>query len=183
MMRKSNRKPEEAVFPLLALVTLFVTLLKNHALCHLLRRSRLKNTFSTMADMMFALGQTKKKKTEENKVRQTKSELKDVNISETVEKSIRSEQHNREQKWKSDGRDQIKANANVTITDTVEKAVRSEQHSREQKWKSDGRDQIKQNTNFDMARSLFGGNTAVASTRADEEVEEEYVEEEVEEEE
>jgi hypothetical protein len=134
-----------------------------------------------MADMMFALGQTKKKKTEENKVRQTKSELKDVTITETVEKSIRNEQHTREQKWKSDGRDQIKANANVTITDTVEKSVRSEQHSRDQKWKSDGREQIKKNTNFDMARSLFGGgNAAAAPTRADEELEEEYVEEEVE---
>jgi hypothetical protein len=140
-----------------------------------------------MAEMMFALGQTKKKKTEENKVRQTKSELKDVNITDTVEKSIRSEQHSREQKWKSDGRDQIKANANVTITDTVEKAVRSEQHSREQKWKSDGREQIKKNTNFDMARSLFGGGNAAAApaapTRADEEPEEEEVEEEAEEEE
>ena len=101
-----------------------------------------------MAEMMFALGQTKKKKVEENKVRQTKSKLKDVNITDTVEKSIRNEQHNREQKWKSDGRDQIKANSNITITDTVEKAVRSEQHSREQKWKSDGREQIKKNTNF-----------------------------------
>jgi hypothetical protein len=69
-----------------------------------------------MADMMFALGQTKKKKTEETKVRQTKNESKDVTIMDTVEKStIRSEQHTREQKWNSDGRDQIKANANVTI--------------------------------------------------------------------
>jgi hypothetical protein len=39
-----------------------------------------------MADMMFALGQTKKKKNEENKVRQTKKDLKDVNITDTIEK-------------------------------------------------------------------------------------------------
>jgi hypothetical protein len=39
-----------------------------------------------MADMMFALGQTKKKKNEENKVRQTKKDLKDVNITNTIEK-------------------------------------------------------------------------------------------------
>jgi len=35
---------------------------------------------------MFALGQTKKKKTEENKVRQTKKDLKDVTITNTIEK-------------------------------------------------------------------------------------------------
>jgi hypothetical protein len=38
-----------------------------------------------MADMMFANGQTKKKKTEEIKVRQTKNESKDLNITDTVE--------------------------------------------------------------------------------------------------
>lgn len=64
---------------------------------------------------MFALGQTKKKKTEETKVRETKSQLKDVVITETVEKSIRNEQHNREQKWKATGRDQIKKNTNFDM--------------------------------------------------------------------
>ena len=68
-----------------------------------------------MADMMFALGQTKKKKKEENKVRQTKKELKDVTITDTIEKDIRKEQHDREQKWKKDGRDQIKKNTNFDM--------------------------------------------------------------------
>jgi hypothetical protein len=70
----------------------------------------LKYNSATMADMMFALGQTKKKKTEENKVRQTKKDLKDVNITETIEKDIRKEQHDREKNWKATGRDQIKQN-------------------------------------------------------------------------
>ena len=68
-----------------------------------------------MADMMFALGQTKKKKNEENKVRQTKKDLKDVNITDTIEKDIRKEQHDREQKWKATGRDQIKKNTNFDM--------------------------------------------------------------------
>lgn len=68
-----------------------------------------------MADMMFALGQTKKKKVEENKVRQTKQELKDVKIIDTIEKDIRKEQHNREQQWKATGRDQIKKNTNFDM--------------------------------------------------------------------
>jgi hypothetical protein len=68
-----------------------------------------------MADMMFALGQTKKKKKEENKVRQTKSELKDVTITDTIEKDIRKEHHDRDQKWKATGRDQIKKNTNFDM--------------------------------------------------------------------
>lgn len=68
-----------------------------------------------MAEMMFALGQTKKKKTEDSKVRQTKKDLKDVNITDTIEKDIRKEQHDREQKWKATGRDQIKKNTNFDM--------------------------------------------------------------------
>ena len=68
-----------------------------------------------MADMMFALGQTKKKKSEETKVRQTKKDLKDVTITDTIEKDIRKEQHDREQKWKATGRDQIKKNTNFDM--------------------------------------------------------------------
>jgi hypothetical protein len=68
-----------------------------------------------MADMMFALGQSKKKKQVENMVRETKAELKNVNIRETVEKGIRDEQFGREQKWKQDGRDQIKKNTNFDM--------------------------------------------------------------------
>jgi hypothetical protein len=68
-----------------------------------------------MADMMFALGQSKKKKQVENMVRETKADLKNVNITETVEKGIRDEQFGREQKWKQDGRDQIKKNTNFDM--------------------------------------------------------------------
>lgn len=68
-----------------------------------------------MADMMFALGQSKKKKNEENKVRQTKKSLKDVTITNTIEKEIRKEQHEREQKWKATGRDQMKKNNNFDM--------------------------------------------------------------------
>jgi hypothetical protein len=68
-----------------------------------------------MADMMFAMGQTKKKKTEENKVRQTKKDLKDVNINDSIEKNIRKDQFDREQKWKADGRDQKKKNTNFDM--------------------------------------------------------------------
>mmetsp|Transcript_3733 Transcript_3733/g.9876 ORF Transcript_3733/g.9876 Transcript_3733/m.9876 type:complete len:154 (-) Transcript_3733:319-780(-) len=68
-----------------------------------------------MADMMFALGQTKKKKKEENKVRQTKAELKDVVITDTIEKDIRKGQFDRDQKWKATGRDQIKRNTNFDM--------------------------------------------------------------------
>eukprot|EP00537_Pseudo-nitzschia_pungens_P011667 CAMPEP_0172386118 /NCGR_PEP_ID=MMETSP1061-20121228/3716_1 /TAXON_ID=37318 /ORGANISM="Pseudo-nitzschia pungens, Strain cf. pungens" /LENGTH=39 /DNA_ID= /DNA_START= /DNA_END= /DNA_ORIENTATION= len=38
-----------------------------------------------MAELMFGLGQTKKKKESEAKVRNTKTNLRDVNITETVE--------------------------------------------------------------------------------------------------
>ena len=51
---------------------------------------------STMAELMFGLGQTKKKKETEQKVRTTKASLKDVTITETVESNVRSDQHGRE---------------------------------------------------------------------------------------
>ena len=51
----------------------------------------------------------------EAKVRQTKQDLKDVNITDTIEKDIRKEQHTREQKWKATGRDQIKKNTNFDM--------------------------------------------------------------------
>jgi hypothetical protein len=68
-----------------------------------------------MAELMFGLSQTKKKKTEEAKVRITKSSLKDVNITDTIEKEVRKEQHQREQTWKKTGRDQIKQNTNFDM--------------------------------------------------------------------
>ena len=68
-----------------------------------------------MAELMFGLSQTKKKKNEEAKVRTTKSSLKDVNITDTIEKEVRKEQHQREQTWKKTGRDQIKKNTNFDM--------------------------------------------------------------------
>jgi hypothetical protein len=112
---------------------------------------------STMADLMFSLGQTKGKKKTEKKVKETKDKLKDVTITETVESVIRGEQHNREIQHKETARNQIKENMNVTVTDTVEGDIRKEHNTREIKHKETARNQIKENTNFDMARSLFGG--------------------------
>ncbi|KAG7354724.1 hypothetical protein IV203_004080 [Nitzschia inconspicua] len=68
-----------------------------------------------MAELMFGLSQTKKKKNEEAKVRTTKNSLKDVNITDTIEKEVRKEQHQREQTWKQTGRDQIKKNTNFDM--------------------------------------------------------------------
>lgn len=69
----------------------------------------------TMAELMFGLSQTKKKKSEEAKVRTTKSSLKDVNITDTIEKEVRKEHHQREQTWKQMGREQMKKNTNFDM--------------------------------------------------------------------
>jgi hypothetical protein len=68
-----------------------------------------------MAELMFGLNQTKKKKATEAQIKQTKASLKDVVITDTVEKEVRKEQHEREQKWKKTGRDQIKSNTNFDM--------------------------------------------------------------------
>eukprot|EP00529_Nitzschia_sp_RCC80_P042287 CAMPEP_0113481912 /NCGR_PEP_ID=MMETSP0014_2-20120614/22651_1 /TAXON_ID=2857 /ORGANISM="Nitzschia sp." /LENGTH=125 /DNA_ID=CAMNT_0000375419 /DNA_START=156 /DNA_END=533 /DNA_ORIENTATION=- /assembly_acc=CAM_ASM_000159 len=68
-----------------------------------------------MAELMFGLNQTKKKKATEAKITETKKSLKDVNITDTVEKEVRKEQHERDQKWKKTGRDQIKSNTNFDM--------------------------------------------------------------------
>lgn len=123
-----------------------------------------------MAEMMFALGQTKKKKTEETKVRTTKSELKNVNITDTVEKDIRKEQHEREQKWKKTGRDQIKSNTNFDMARSLfgggGPAPQQQQES------DDEQEYVEEEVVEDDDRGHQGG-----------EGEEEYVEEEVVEEE
>jgi len=51
-----------------------------------------------MAELMFGLGQTKKKKESAAKVRTTKANLKDVTITETVVGNARAEQFDREKK-------------------------------------------------------------------------------------
>ena len=110
-----------------------------------------------MAELMFGMGQTKAKKQTEAKIRTTKSTLKDVNITETIETNVRSDQHKRDEQYKADART-TKANLkDVTQGETGIEAVRKEQHERDQKWKETGREQVKKNSNFDMARSLFGG--------------------------
>ena len=134
-----------------------------------------------MADMMFALGQSKKKKNEASKVRQTKKELKDVNVTETVETNIRKDQFAQEKDFKATATKTKKELMDVNITDTIEKEIRSEQFDREKKWKQTGRDQVKKNTNFDMARSLFGGGGGAAEADYEEEEEEQQYEEEEEE--
>jgi len=108
-----------------------------------------------MAELMFGLGQTKKKKESEAKVRNTKAHLKDVTITETVETNVRANQHGREKDEKAT-RTQTKENLrDVTITDTVERDVRNQQHTRDKEWKETGKQQKQSNTSFDMARALF----------------------------
>jgi len=108
-----------------------------------------------MAELMFGLGQTKKKKESEAKVRNTKATLKDVTITETVESNVRADQHGREKDEKA-LRNETRTNLrDVTITDTVESDVRKDQHLRDKEWKETGKQQKKSNTNFDMARALF----------------------------
>jgi hypothetical protein len=68
-----------------------------------------------MAELMFGLNQTKKKKVEEQKVRTTKANLKDVQITDTMEKEIRKDHHTRDQKWKETGRNQKKTNTNFDM--------------------------------------------------------------------
>merc|ERR1711933_696100 len=77
-----------------------------------------------MAELMFGLGQTKKKKETEAKVRNTKAHLKDVTITETVESNVRADQHGREKDEKA-LRTETKTNLrDVTITKTIETDVK-----------------------------------------------------------
>jgi molecular chaperone DnaK (HSP70) len=119
-----------------------------------------QNNFSTMADMMFALGQTKTKKEREDVTRKTKAETWKYkgNPGEDAETQIRKEQFERDQTWKSTKTDTKKKLKDVNMAvASFETEIRKEQHQREQAAKEKARMQIKQNTNFDMARSLFGG--------------------------
>lgn len=111
-----------------------------------------------MAELMFGLGQTKKKKETEAKVTQTRKDVWKYQgrPDESVESKIREDQHNREKDWKQMQRD-TKTNlrdVNMAV-DTVESEVRKEQHTREKNWKATGVEQKKNNTQFDMARALF----------------------------
>ena len=101
-----------------------------------------------MAELMFGLGQTKKKKDTEAKIKQTKDQLKDVKITDTVETSARKEQFDRDKGYAATARQTKKDLKDVKITDTVESDVRKEQHTREQKWKQDGRENLKKNNKY-----------------------------------
>eukprot|EP00339_Tiarina_fusa_P004475 CAMPEP_0117033140 /NCGR_PEP_ID=MMETSP0472-20121206/23711_1 /TAXON_ID=693140 ORGANISM="Tiarina fusus, Strain LIS" /NCGR_SAMPLE_ID=MMETSP0472 /ASSEMBLY_ACC=CAM_ASM_000603 /LENGTH=112 /DNA_ID=CAMNT_0004741993 /DNA_START=60 /DNA_END=398 /DNA_ORIENTATION=- len=111
-----------------------------------------------MAELMFGLGQTKKKKESEAKITQTKKDTYKYQgrPDEGVESTVRKQQHQQEKDWKST-KTQTKTNlrdVNMAV-ETVESAVRKDQHTREKDWKEQGRQQKQQNTNFDMARALF----------------------------
>lgn len=110
-----------------------------------------------MAELMFGLGQTKKKKETEAKITQTKKDTWKYQgrPDEGVESQIRSQQHNREKDEKATRVQTKKDMKDVVITDTVEGDVRKEQHGREKDWKAAGKQNKEANTNFDMARALF----------------------------
>jgi hypothetical protein len=118
-----------------------------------------------MAELMFGLGQTKKKKEVENKVRQTKAEEWKYQGRSDQDGAYleRKEKAQQDQNWKDTQRDTKAHLKDVTQEEDGLSNFRKEQFNRDQQWKETGRDQIKQNTNFDMARSLFGGGGAAAA--------------------
>lgn len=111
-----------------------------------------------MAELMFGLGQTKKKKETEAKITQTKKDTWQYqgNPDEAVEHAVRKQQHNQEKSWKSTKTETKTSLRDVNMAvETVEGAVRKDQHAREKDWKATGKQQKESNTNFDMARALF----------------------------
>lgn len=123
-----------------------------------------------MAELMFGLGQTKKKKETEAKVRQTKAE--EWNYKGRIDQDgtylERKEKAQQEDGWKEKQRDTKAHLKDVTQEEDGLAKLRKEQFNRDQQWKETGRDQIKQNTNFDMARSLFGGGAAAGAEEEEE---------------
>mmetsp|Transcript_32661 Transcript_32661/g.54716 ORF Transcript_32661/g.54716 Transcript_32661/m.54716 type:complete len:255 (+) Transcript_32661:183-947(+) len=90
-----------------------------------------QHSSNTMAELMFGLGQTKKKKETEAKVKQTKTNLKDVTITETVESNVRSDQWGREKNEKATRTATRQNLKDVNITETVETNARADQFGRE----------------------------------------------------
>ena len=90
-----------------------------------------------MAELMFGLGQTKKKKETEKKVLGYKKAQAhyEGRPDEDVEAVHRKEHFSRDQGMKQTVRNTVKENANVVITETVEGNVRKDQFTREQKEK------------------------------------------------
>lgn len=86
-----------------------------------------------MAELMFGLGQTKKKKATENKVKQYKADQQhyEGRPDEDVEAVQRKEHFNRDQGMKETQKQTKKSNMDVVITETVEGNVRGDQFNRE----------------------------------------------------
>ena len=112
---------------------------------------------TTMAELMFGLGQTKKKKEVASKVKQEKDDRWKYqgNANEDAEAVSRKEHFDRDQGYKATQKDTKTNLKDVTVTETVESEVRKEQHGREKDWKDKGRQQKQENTSFDMAKALF----------------------------
>ena len=91
-----------------------------------------------MAELMFGLGQTKKKKETEKKIVANKKAQQHYQgrPDEDVEAVERKNHFNRDQNAKQTQRDTKKANQDVTITETVEGNVRGDQFSREKQEKA-----------------------------------------------
>jgi hypothetical protein len=91
-----------------------------------------------MAELMFGLGQTKKKKETEKKVIGFKKAQQhyEGRPDEDVEAVSRKGHHSRDQGMKQTARTTAKDNANVTVSETVEGNVRKDQFSREQNEKA-----------------------------------------------
>merc|ERR1712125_136026 len=87
-----------------------------------------------MAELMFGMGQTKKKKETEKKVKANKAAQQryEGRPDQDVEAVQRKEHFNRDQGMKSTARNTVKDNANVVITETVEGNVRKDQFDRDQ---------------------------------------------------
>jgi hypothetical protein len=91
-----------------------------------------------MAELMFGLGQTKKKKETEKKVIGYKKAQQhyEGRPDEDVEAVQRKEHFSRDQGMKQTARTTVKDNANVVISETAEGNVRKDQFSREQNEKA-----------------------------------------------
>jgi len=90
-----------------------------------------------MAELMFGLGQTKKKKDTEKKVIEYKKSQQHYTgrPDEDVEAVQRKEHFSRDTNYKATARNTVKDNANVFINETVEGNVRKDQYGREKQEK------------------------------------------------
>jgi hypothetical protein len=98
-----------------------------------------------MAELMFGLGQTKKKKATEHKVRDNKA--KQWNYQGRIDQDgtflERKEKAEQEKAFKEKQRDTKAHLKDVTQGEDGEMAIRKKQNNQEKKWKETGRNQIK----------------------------------------